>query len=203
MKLAKRGDKAVVLDMGESEKKKVSSEKPPQQSSRPAKGTKYWGYIARIVFVVVVAVCFSRREAIKAFFSKLSQGQTTNEDIPDVQPLRPPEPDYYNPPFDPENPPEPIFSKSGVKMITKNELAAHGHSGPLKPIWLAMVGQVFDVDKGAKDYYGPEGGYKFFTGQCALCVCACVCVREKRYFKCISKRLWLTSMICSLWSIRT
>ncbi len=151
-----------LLIMGESEKKeKKKGRSEKQQSPRPAKGSKYWGYIARIVFVVVVAVCFSRREAIKTFFSNWQ----TSDNIPDVEPLKPPEPDYYNPPFDPENPPEPIFSKSGVKMVTKNELAAHGHSGPLKPIWLAMLGQVFDVDKGAEHYYGPEGGYKFFTGQ--------------------------------------
>ena len=71
---------------------------------------------------------------------------------------------YYNPPFDPNNPPEPIYSKTGTRMITLNELAAHGHSGPLRPIWLAVMGRVFDVDKGAENYYGPEGGYKFFTG---------------------------------------
>ena len=74
-------------------------------------------------------------------------------------------PDYYNPPFDPDNPPEPLYSKSGTRLITLNELAAHGHSGPLKPIWLAIMGRVYDVDKGAEHYYGPNGGYKFFTGE--------------------------------------
>ena len=74
-------------------------------------------------------------------------------------------PDYYNPPFDPDNPPEPLYSKSGTRLITLNELAAHGHSGPLKPIWLAIMGRVYDVDKGAEHYYGPNGGYKFFTGK--------------------------------------
>ena len=76
-----------------------------------------------------------------------------------------PTPDYYNPPFDPDNPPEPVYSKAGTRMITLNELAAHGHSGPLKPIWLAIMGRVYDVDKGAEHYYGPNGGYKFFTGK--------------------------------------
>ena len=60
---------------------------------------------------------------------------------------------YYNPPFDPEKGVK-LFSKSGTRLITLNELAAHGHSGPLKPIWLAIVGKVFDVDKGAEHYYG-------------------------------------------------
>ena len=76
-----------------------------------------------------------------------------------------PTPDYYNTPFDPDNPPEPVYSKAGTRMITLNELAAHGHSGPLKPIWLAIMGRVYDVDKGAEHYYGPNGGYKFFTGK--------------------------------------
>ena len=74
-------------------------------------------------------------------------------------------PKYYNPPFDPNNPSEPLYSKSGTRLITLNELAAHGHSGPLKPIWLAIMGRVYDVDKGAEHYYGPNGGYKFFTGK--------------------------------------
>ena len=72
---------------------------------------------------------------------------------------------YYNPPFDPDNPPKPRYSKAGTRLITLNELAAHGHSGPLKPIWLAIMGRVYNVDKGAEHYYGPEGGYKFFTGR--------------------------------------
>jgi len=71
---------------------------------------------------------------------------------------------YYNPPFDPEQGVQ-LFSKSGTRLITLNELTAHGHSGPLKPIWLAIVGKVFDVDKGAEQYYGPKGGYNFFTGR--------------------------------------
>ena len=75
---------------------------------------------------------------------------------------------YYNPPFDPKNPPEPLYSKTGTRLITLNELAAHGHSGPLKPIWLAVMGRVYDVDKGAEHYYGPDGGYKFFTGKLEL-----------------------------------
>lgn len=74
-------------------------------------------------------------------------------------------PDYYNPPFDPDNPSEPLYSKAGTRMITLNELAAHGHSGPLKPLWLAIMGRVYDVEKGAEHYYGPNGGYKFFTGK--------------------------------------
>ncbi len=75
----------------------------------------------------------------------------------------PPTPEYYNPTFDPTNPVE-LFSESGTRLVTLNELAAHGHSGPLKPIWLAMLGNVFDVGKGER-YYGPDGGYNFFSGR--------------------------------------
>lgn len=71
---------------------------------------------------------------------------------------------YYNPPFDPANPPEPLYSKSGTRLVTLNELAAHGSiNGTLRPYWLAILGRVYDVDKGDQ-YYGPKGGYNFFTG---------------------------------------
>lgn len=70
--------------------------------------------------------------------------------------------DIYNPPFDPDNPVE-LRSKSGTRLLTQNELAAHGSNGPLKPIMLAVLGRVYDVDVG-QDYYGPDGGYNFFAG---------------------------------------
>ena len=71
----------------------------------------------------------------------------------------------YNPPFDPANPPEPLYSKSGTRLITVNELAAHGVNGTLRPLWLAVAGRVYDVEKGAEHYYGEKGGYNFFTGR--------------------------------------
>ena len=74
-------------------------------------------------------------------------------------------PDYYNPPFDPENPGEPLFTKSGTRLVTLNELAAHGPNGPLEPVWLALMGRVYNVQKGAEHYYGPKGGYNFFAGR--------------------------------------
>ena len=124
----------------------------------------YQGHIIRIVFVVIVAVGFSYRNQIMDIISKTVGKSSRHATTVPHKPLQTPEPDYYNPPFDSDNPPEPTFSKSGVRLITKNELAAHGHSGPLKPIWLAVMGNVFDVDKGAEHYYGPNGGYKFFSG---------------------------------------
>ena len=73
-------------------------------------------------------------------------------------------PDYFNPHFDPENPPKPLYSKSGVRLVTVNELKAHGSEGPLRPLWLAILGRVFDVDRAYDTHYGPKGGYNFFTG---------------------------------------
>ena len=70
---------------------------------------------------------------------------------------------FYNPPYDPDHPPEELRSKSGIRLFTKNELAAHGPDGPLKPVLLAILGRVYDVSKG-EVYYGPEGGYNFFAG---------------------------------------
>lgn len=141
------------------------------------------GYIARIVFVVLVAIAFSYRTQIMDTISRTlgrdtsgsRESQQVQPDTPKPEqvkpkreqvkpPLNPPESDYYNPPFDPATPPDPLYSKSGHRLITKEELAAHGHSGPLKPIWLALMGKVFNVDKGAEHHYGPNGGYKFFTG---------------------------------------
>lgn len=137
----------------------------------------YQEVLFRVVFVVLVAVGFSYRRQIAEIISKTFVDNTStassgsdevNRKTPPPPPIKVPDADYYNPPFDPDDPSEPIFTKSGTRMVTLNELAAHGHSGPLKPIWLAVMGMVFDVDKGAEHYYGPNGGYKFFTGKFAL-----------------------------------
>ncbi len=95
--------------------------------------------------------------------TKQSLTPSTNGGTDTLAPEETPPTEYYNPPFDPAHPEE-LFSDAGTRLITLNELAAHGHSGPLKPIWLAVLGSVFDVDKGASRYYGPNGGYNFFTG---------------------------------------
>jgi predicted heme/steroid binding protein len=50
------------------------------------------------------------------------------------------------------------------RVVTKEELAKHAASeDSTEPVWLAIMGQVFDVSKAPK-YYGVEGGYRFFTG---------------------------------------
>ena len=74
-----------------------------------------------------------------------------------------PRDDYYNPPFDPLVS-SPLYSKAGTRLVTLNELAVHGSvNGTLRPYWLAIMGRVYDVDKGER-HYGPDGGYSFFTG---------------------------------------
>jgi predicted heme/steroid binding protein len=51
-----------------------------------------------------------------------------------------------------------------LKDFTPEELSKYDGSDPSKPIYIAVLGQVFDVTEG-KEYYGPEGGYKFFAGR--------------------------------------
>ena len=134
------------------------------------------------LLLILLAVGYQYREEIEAIVTRALKGlspevnhkekrKTSESPAPseksDPGPDREgfPDPEYYNPPFDSANPPEPIFSKSGTRMITLNELVAHGHDGPLKPLWLAIMGRVYDVEKGAEHYYGPNGGYNFFTGK--------------------------------------
>lgn len=49
-----------------------------------------------------------------------------------------------------------------TRIFTKEELAKYkGENGG--DIYLALMGRVFDVTRG-RDYYGPGGGYSFFSG---------------------------------------
>ena len=148
-----------------SEKMTPATE-PPAPTHQGGSRRRYWGYLARIAFVAVVAVVFSKREVIRSSALQLFASPPVREEdiMPNVN-THMPSADYFNPPFDPENPPDPIYSKSGVRLITKNELAAHGSNGSLRPLWLAILGKVFDVSKGEEHYYGVNGGYNFFTGQ--------------------------------------
>lgn len=55
-----------------------------------------------------------------------------------------------------------IGFKSAPQMFTKEELALYkGKNGG--PIYLAILGKVFDVSRGRK-HYGPDGGYNGFAG---------------------------------------
>ena len=119
--------------------------------------------------MVLVAVAYQYRSDITHFLRKYTPGTTPTRKQP-----RPPSTatpgetklpnSFYNPPFDPEDPSEELRSLSGTRLFTRNELAAHGPHGPLKPILLSVLGRVYDVSKGP-EYYGPNGGYNFFAGR--------------------------------------
>lgn len=61
--------------------------------------------------------------------------------------------------------PSRLYDADNVRMLTKEELAKHGFNGPNKPLLLAVMGRVYNVDKGRDHYYGPNGGYNFFSGK--------------------------------------
>jgi predicted heme/steroid binding protein len=48
--------------------------------------------------------------------------------------------------------------------LTKDELAKYDGSEGSPGIYLALLGQVFDVSKSPK-FYGPDGGYGFFSAK--------------------------------------
>ena len=50
------------------------------------------------------------------------------------------------------------------RWVTPEELAARVGDPPGSPVWLAFLGEVFDVTAGAA-HYGPGGGYHFFAGR--------------------------------------
>ncbi|EDV22627.1 uncharacterized protein TRIADDRAFT_16260, partial [Trichoplax adhaerens] len=50
------------------------------------------------------------------------------------------------------------------QIFTASDLKQYNGDDPQKPIYLAVLGQVFDVTKG-KEHYGKGGGYNFFSGR--------------------------------------
>lgn len=50
-----------------------------------------------------------------------------------------------------------------VQMFSSEELAKYDGSENSKGIYLSILGEVFDVTKGAK-HYGPGGSYNIFVG---------------------------------------
>jgi len=53
---------------------------------------------------------------------------------------------------------------SGERIMTREELKKYDGSEGSPGIYLAILGQVFDVSK-APQFYGPSGGYGFFAGK--------------------------------------
>ncbi|XP_064838477.1 neuferricin isoform X2 [Oncorhynchus masou masou] len=51
-----------------------------------------------------------------------------------------------------------------ARLIIKDELSLYTGEADSKGLYLAILGQVFDVEKGMK-HYGPGGGYRFFAGK--------------------------------------
>eukprot|EP00731_Ephydatia_muelleri_P023529 Em0015g1112a len=126
------------------------------------------------VFLVLVAALYQYKEDLSELVNQstatVSKPQPDKRVIQDSSEAPRPtgspseEKPYFNPPFDP-NHPEERYSKTGTRLVTINELSAHGPEGPLQPIWLAILGRVYDVNRGADSYYGPNGGYKVFSGR--------------------------------------
>ena len=59
---------------------------------------------------------------------------------------------------------KPINENPSEKVFTKEELKKYDGSEDSPGIYIAILGQVFDVTKAPK-YYGPNGGYGFFAGK--------------------------------------
>ena len=133
-----------------------------------------WQLYTMGLLLVIVAALYQYKEDIRELINQpegmMSKPQSDKKVVQgsyeSPQSTGPPSEDelYFNPPFDPTNPEE-RYSKTGTRLITINELSAHGPEGPLKPIWLAVMGRVYDVNRGADSYYGPNGGYKVFSGR--------------------------------------
>lgn len=130
-----------------------------------------WQLYVLGVFLVLIAALYQYKEDLDEFINRPDANvYGARPDKAAVQDDRQPtassseDETYFNPPFDPDHPEE-RYSKTGTRLVTINELSAHGPEGPLKPIWLAILGRVYDVNRGADSYYGPNGGYKVFSGR--------------------------------------
>lgn len=60
------------------------------------------------------------------------------------------------------------FVKSGAEpLLTTGELSLYDGEQGSRGLYLALLGQVFDVSKGHK-HYGPAGAYHFMAGDAPL-----------------------------------
>lgn len=62
-----------------------------------------------------------------------------------------------------------LYPEASVRLLTRNELLQYDGSEGSEGLYLAVVGQVFDVIKGHK-HYGPGGAYHFMAGNFCLAV---------------------------------
>ena len=64
------------------------------------------------------------------------------------------------------SPKAPKESRKDAKLtlFTEDELAKHDGSDPSLPIYIVVLGRVYDVEKGRK-HYAPESGYNVFAGR--------------------------------------
>ncbi|KAH7731734.1 Cytochrome b5-like Heme/Steroid binding domain containing protein [Aphelenchoides avenae] len=51
-----------------------------------------------------------------------------------------------------------------LPVFTHDQLALFDGTRPAKPVYLAILGRIYDVEKGRK-HYAPGGGYHFFSGK--------------------------------------
>ena len=55
-------------------------------------------------------------------------------------------------------------TKTRTKIFTSNELKRYDGTDPSKPLYLAIIGEVYDVTKGEK-HYGKDQAYSGFAGK--------------------------------------
>lgn len=56
-----------------------------------------------------------------------------------------------------------VVSQDSDRLLSHGELSLYTGTEDSQGLYLAILGQVFDVEKGRK-HYGPGGAYRFFTG---------------------------------------
>lgn len=59
---------------------------------------------------------------------------------------------------------KPTVKANTDRLITMEELKAYDGSDDNKPVYLGLMGEVFDVSSG-RQHYGKDGGYSFFAGR--------------------------------------
>jgi len=56
-----------------------------------------------------------------------------------------------------------VLRTSSDAVFSRDELVMYDGADDSKPIYLALLGSVYDVSSGRK-HYAPDGGYGFFSG---------------------------------------